>query len=263
MPRVLVAVCALLVASFAAFAQQGTVFKDASAEATFRRARVAVGRGEGVDNLKALVLKGSSRVAFGSGDLVPASVVIKILLPDHYLRVDTAGGSRLVTGFAGKNLLTAIEQEGQRSVPPAEMHDSLRKVEEARLARLLLATTAYVSPYYFITFRSIGAVQALAGPEFGGTVTTRSDYADNILEGAGRDGFFVRLFIRPNGYPVKMEYRTTKDHLNVIALDDRRESGGFLFPFRITTMDGKRTLDDLVLDEVAVNPLLTAADFRQ
>lgn len=36
---------------------------------------------------------------------------------------------------------------------------------------------------------------------------------------------------------------------------------GIRLPFRISTSDGKRTIDDLVFDQVVVNVPLGAADF--
>lgn len=260
-------VAACLISAFGLLglsAQQGAVFKDGLSESVFRSARLAVGHGEGkVAALRSMVLRGRSKVAVGDGEPVDASLEIRVLLPDHYLRIDTAGASRMLTGFAAKTLLTAMEDGGQRSAPPANMRDGLLKLEQARLARLLLGTTTYVSSEYFITFRSAGAVQAMAGPLQGraGSVSSLSSAEDNVIEGAGRDGFFVRLFVGVTKVPQKMEYLASKDRLYTIAFADRRDVDGLQIPFRITTTDGKRTIDDLFLEQAAVNPPLTPSDF--
>jgi len=245
-------------------AQDGVVFKDPASEALFRAARSAVGHGEGkVVGLQSLVLKGRSKVVVGDGEPVDALVEIKVLLPDHYLRVDSAGTSRMATGFAGKKLLTAMADGAQRSAPPQNLHDGLLKLEQARLARLLLGATTYVSTDYFITFRSTGSVQAMTGPldGSGGSLLAVTSPVDNVIEGAGRDGFFVRLSLSTTKLPVKLEYRVSRDRMNTVAFSDRRDVDGLLIPFRITTTDGKRTIDDLFLEQVLVNPPLAAPDF--
>lgn len=263
-PLVLAACLAGSFGMLALSAQQGAVFKDGQAEAIFRGAQAAVGHGEGkVVGLRTIVAKGKSKVVVGEGDPVDAQVEIRVLLPDHYLRIDTAGTSRMLTGFAGKTLLTAMEDGGQRSTPPQNLHEGLLKVEQARLARLLLGATAYVSPHYFITFRSTGAVQGMANPldARAGSVSNLSASEDNVIEGAGRDNFFVRLFVGVTRLPMRMEYRASKDRMNTIVFADRREVDGLRIPFRITTSDAKRTIDDVILEQVVVNGPLTPADF--
>ena len=244
--------------------QAGAVFKDGAAEATFRKIRTSVGHGEGrIEALQSLQLEGRSQVRVENGNIVAATVLIRVLLPDRYLRIDSANQSRMITGFAGKKLLTAIEDATDRSAPPPEMHDALRKAEEARLARFLLATVGYVSPFYFITFRSSGAVTGMGDPFMtGGTGSLRGNYEDNVVEGSGRDNLLFRLFVRPNGEPVRIEYGIGKGKTNTTAFEDRREVDGFLFPFRIVTTDGKRVMDEITLEKVTFNLPLTAGDFE-
>src|SRR5258707_936784 len=69
------------------FAQNNYQFSDPNVEDLFRYARMAAGGGL-VSNLKTLELKGRSKVDMG-GSLLDCTVDIKILLPDHYLRIDT------------------------------------------------------------------------------------------------------------------------------------------------------------------------------
>jgi hypothetical protein len=121
----------------------------------------------------------------------------------------------------------------------------------------------YVSPFYSITFRAMGGQADLAGPlQAPATTVIRDGRLDqNVIEGAGRNGFFVRLFLDGRRYPITLAYRATKDAMNEMTFADRREVDGLRLPFRISTRDGKRTIDDLVLDQISVNVPLGDADF--
>lgn len=253
-----VAVC---LAAVVLRAQDGAVFKDVAAEAFIRDSRAAIGQGEGrVLGLHTLLLRGRSRVVLGDQPAVDAAVEIKVLLPDRYVRTDVAAASRLVTGFSGNDLLTSAEDSSGVSLPPANLHAGLVKVEQARLARLLLGMAAYVSTRYFVTFRSgagvlqMSQVQASASSAVG-------RLAPNTIEGAGRDGFFVRISVDGSRFPARIEYLARKNSVNVIEFSDRRDVDGLRLPFRIRTMDGGRTIDDLTLEQIAVNLPLSDSDF--
>jgi len=48
------------------------------------------------------------------------------------------------------------------------------------------------------------------------------------------------------------------------TFSDRRSAGGMKVPYAIvTTAAGERIVDEMVFDEVAVNPKLTNADFSR
>ena len=47
------------------------------------------------------------------------------------------------------------------------------------------------------------------------------------------------------------------------AFLDRRSIGGINVPFRISTTAGERSVDELLFDDVAVNPALTKTDFSR
>jgi hypothetical protein len=245
--------------ALSAFAQDGAVFKDDAAAALFGAARGAIGHGEGrVLALQSLVLKGRSRVTQDGQGPVDCAVEIRILLPDRYLRMDVASASRMITGFSGESLLTAIEDRTEVSVPPPALHASLIKLEQARLARLLLGMAAYVSPRYFITFRSIATMQI---DRLNTSVAVSGQGEANVLEGAGRDGFFIRMFVDVAKRPTRIEYRVAKGGSNTMSFADRREVSGLQLPFKITTADAKRTIDALVLSDIQVNPTLGESDF--
>ncbi len=64
-------------------AQDHVLFTDPAAENLFRYSRMAIGSGQSVAGLRSLVFKGRSRVMIDDSTLAPATVEIKLLLPDH------------------------------------------------------------------------------------------------------------------------------------------------------------------------------------
>src|SRR2546428_3814289 len=97
-------------------AQDATQFRDPAAEDFFRYSRMALGGGA-VTKIKTLAFKGKSKTQVGNG-AIDANVEIKILLPDHYLRIDAIPTSQRISGFAGKTLLSAIRDGEAVQYPP-------------------------------------------------------------------------------------------------------------------------------------------------
>jgi hypothetical protein len=86
-------------------AQNATAFHDKQAEELFRSSRLAVSGTPGaVTKLKTLSFKGKSRLPATSGAVVDTSVQIMILLPDHYVRIDTMASGERVEGYAGSKV---------------------------------------------------------------------------------------------------------------------------------------------------------------
>jgi hypothetical protein len=137
-------VCGVLLCIRAA-AQDRTQFADPAAQDLFRFSRAAVGGGA-VSKLKSLVMKGHSRVLGNDGALMPAAVEIKFLLPDNYLRIDSANGSDKVAGYSGKTVLSVIRQNGNVQRPPDQIVPQILRNERIRAARLLLGAATYAGP---------------------------------------------------------------------------------------------------------------------
>ena len=80
----------VLAGAIAGRAQDFVTFKDQPSQDLFVASRAALARGDGsVKNLQSLILKGRARMAQDDGSQAESAVVIKVLLPDSYLRVDT------------------------------------------------------------------------------------------------------------------------------------------------------------------------------
>ena len=96
-------------------AQDFVTFKDGASQDLFVASRAALARGDGsVKNLQSLIMKGRARIAQNDGAQAESAVVIKVLLPDSYLRVDTYPAMVQATGFQGNRLLTSITEGGRR-----------------------------------------------------------------------------------------------------------------------------------------------------
>ena len=105
---------ALLLLTHAA-AQDRAQFVDPVAGELFRYSRQAVGV-EAVSKLTSLILNGRSRFVGNDGALVRGIVEIKLLLPDHYLRIDRVGDTEKIAGYAGTTVLSAIRSNGNVSL---------------------------------------------------------------------------------------------------------------------------------------------------
>ncbi len=261
-----IAVALVLVAGASLLAQDFVTFKDVASQDLFVASRAAVARGDGsVKNLRSLLFKGHARLTQDDGSSVASTVVIKILLPDAYLRVDTIAGTVKATGFEGNHLLTSITEGGQTSAPPPSLTDTLLKSERARLTRLLMGTTTALTPVLRLIGRTAPGIGAMGRPGEGVPVDPVFDNANELrlIEFSGLDGFYTRFVVDAARLPQRLDYRATKEEIWTTTFSDRREVGGLLLPYHIVT-EGRGTIrEDLRLDEIQVNPELGRRDFRQ
>ncbi len=261
-----IAAALVLVAGASLLAQDFVTFKDTAAQDIFVASRAAVGRGEGsIKNLRSLLFKGHARLLQDDGSSLESTVVIKILLPDAYLRVDTTPGTVMATGFEGAHLLTSLTQGGQTSAPPPSLTGALLKSERARLTRLLMGTTTALTPVLRLIGRTAPGLGAMGRPGEGVPVSPVYESANELrlIEFSGLDGFYARFVVDTAKLPLRIDYRATKDEIWTTTFSDRREVGGLLLPYHIVT-EGRGTIrEDLRLDEIQVNPELGRRDFRQ
>jgi hypothetical protein len=247
-------------------AQDFVTFKDQASQDVFIASRAAVARGEGsVKNLHALLLKGHARVVQDNGEAVESAVVIKILMPDAYLRVDTTGSTVKTTGFEGDHLLTSIREGGETSVPPPSLTATLLRAERARLTRLLMGSMAALTPALRLIGRTAPGIGSMERPGEGAPTAATYDSAQEMrmIEFSGLDGFYMRYVIDAAKLPLRLEYRATKEEIWTTTFSDRREVGGLLLPYHIVTQGRGGIREDLRLDEIQVNPEIGRADFKQ
>lgn len=244
--------------------QDFVTFKDRPSQDLFVASRAAVARGEGsVKDLRSLSFKGHARILQEDGTQAESAVVIKVLLPDAYLRVDTFAATIKTTGFEGSRLLTTIVEDGKASTPPASMTDALIKGERARFVRLLLGTATALTPALRLNGRSAPGLGEMERPGEGAptAATYNSANETRLIELSGPDGFYTRFVVDAARIPQRLEYRATKDEIWTMTFSDRRTTGGLLMPYRIVTNGRGGVREDLRFDEILVNPELSKSDF--
>lgn len=248
-------------------AQDSTQFTDAAAADLFRYSRMAVTGGGNIGRLRALSLKGRSRFVVNErGDLTGAVVDIKLLLPDHYLRIDTAGTSQKTAGYAGKTVLSSMHDGASVSYPPDQLRQTILQNERQRVARLLLGAITYVGGDLPMTFSSVPQSIEFVDPR----INPRTSMAVNnstaepytaLVSGAH---FSARFIVDgKNRTPAHIVFVGADKKPVTMTFEDRRSVDGLQLPFHIvTTIDG-HAIDDLVFDEILVNPELSKADFKK
>jgi hypothetical protein len=244
-------------------AQNNYQFSDPNVEDLFRYARMSVGGGA-VSNLRALQFKGRSKVDL-NGSLIDCTVDIKILLPDHYLRVDSTPTDAKLAGYAGKTVLSAIRGGGNISTPPDNLTAVILKNEKARLARFLLGTVTYVTPDVSMIFHSAGLIVEMVDPRVSAKTsgTAQGRGQPNVADISSRDGFKARLIVDGSDrMPARLLYPGSPDE-ETMTFSERREVNGLKVPFRVTTTAGGRVIDVLTFDQVLVNPEIGKGDFTR
>jgi hypothetical protein len=215
-----------------AAAAQDPGYSDAAARQLFEGARTAVLHDRPIATVRSLVFTGRVRAAAGSQES-DGQVQIKVLLPDHYSRVDTYAGAERRSGFAGTRLLTP-----SGSLPQ----------ERARFTRMMLGVLAYAPPEPRLRLQSTG----------------ESGFADTEAVDVTGPAFTARLvFERATRVPMRLVFFGERQVSVVVSFANRRTVDGLELPSRITTQTPDRVLETLMFDEMIVNADLREDQFRQ
>ncbi len=243
-------------AAAALAAQDATIFRDTQAQDLFRNSRLAVtGTPGAITRLRSLSLKGKSHLATADGSTLDASVEIKILLPDHFLRTDSTPTGERLEGYAGSKLLNVMRGGGRTSAPPDEARPQILKSERAELARLMLGIATYVSTEQPMSFFSRGTPVAMPGQPGPLGLDVIDDRGQALLR------FFVDADTK---FPARLVFWGFARDVLTMTFTDRRTAGGYQLPHRIaTTTSAGQTADELIFDEILVNPPLTKAEFTR
>ena len=240
-------------------AQNFVTFEGAGAEALFRQSRNAVGGEAAVMNITSLVMKGTARVSAGDDGPPERAIEMRVLLPDQYVRVETAGNWTKISGFSGKTLLTEIRTGTASERPPAQMMGPLLRAEKARLARLLLGLGSLATPEIWLTIRQpMGVTET--GSAFASGRTTNAAIG-RVLEATAKDNFMARAFYDATGIPLRVEYEANKRRISTV-FGDRRKIGQLNLPHTMTTTLDGMPLEEIRLSEIVLNAPLTKNDFQ-
>jgi hypothetical protein len=234
-------------------AQEPVLLRDPKAKDLFNSARIAIFGGPGgIARLQGFRFKGRSRFA-GSGDnLLLAAVEIRVLLPDRYLRIDTGTfGSRQI-GYSGDTSLDRIESATGRITSDSRGAAAVLQADRLELARLMLGVAMYASQEVPMKLQTRDTQIDMPGlPEALGIDATGETFAARIA------------FEGKSHLPVRVVFWSGDRTVLTSAFSDRRSIGGIKVPYAIVTTAGERIVDEMLFDEVVVNPKLTKADFSR
>ena len=130
----------------------------------------------------------------------------------------------------------------------------------------LLGAATYVGPDLALTFRSVPKSIEMVDPRVNArtAVTIENSTAEPFVTLVTGDRFAARLVVDGSTRaPTHIEYTGQDKSPVVVTFSDRREVAGLLMPFRIVTTSNGRLVDELVLDEILVNPELSKSDFKR
>jgi hypothetical protein len=248
-------------------AQDQTLFTDVAAENLFRYSRMAVGTGPAVAGLRSLVLKGRSRLLVDSNaPLASATVEIRLLLPDHYLRIDTIGTAERRAGYAGNAILSSIRDGANVSYPPDQLRRQLLQNGRFHVIRFLLGAVTYVTPELVLTFHSVPKSVEMVDPRISARTTTAVDMSGNLepyTANVTGEEFDARFIIDgTTRMPSRIEYHAADKKDMVLRFEDRRRVAGLLLPFHIVTTSAGRVVDEVIFDQILVNSELSKGDFK-
>jgi hypothetical protein len=234
-------------------AQEPELLRDPKARELFASARIAIFGGPGgIARLRALHFKGRSRFAGTGSDLLSAAVEIRVLLPDRYLRVDSGSFGRRQSGYTGSQTLDRIEDGAGRVASDTRSAATTLQTNRSALARLMLGVAMYVSQDVPMKLQTRDTPIDMPGlPEALGIDATGERFAARMA------------FDGKSHLPVRLVFWSGDRTVLTTAFADRRSVGGLQVPYSIVTIEADRIVDELLFDEVAVNPPFSQADFRR
>ncbi len=232
-----------------------------SASEAVASAREALG-GTHVDAVKALLLQGESRALnLANSQMSPPTLLeIRILMPDHYVRIERTESMERRSGFSGQTVLNAIKPLKPDVNVSGSWGPEQIKTERNTVARLLLG--ALVRSDMLQGLRPVSAsghTIAFEAPD-GFAATLELDAATRIPV-----RLTYRSFVRfppPSGQPITGPPPGTDADVTV-TFGERRAVAGVLLPHRITTTAKELALSELRFHKIVVNSGLTRDDFSK
>ena len=199
--------------------------------------RAAVAGGQPLPPVQSLKMSGRLRAAVDRDTTTDGTVDIRIQLPRRYLRIDTIGSTRRVSGFDGDRVLTSGRgRAGDRL-----------QLERGQLARMMLGAAALLVGDERVDIQPGGEE---AFPD------TRT------LDLTAKSWSLRYVMDATTALPLRLVYFGTGRGTTITSFADRREVAGYRWPHRVTTTTAELVLETLMFDEILINPPLTNADFR-
>jgi len=252
---------ALVVFAIASSVLSAAQTRQSAPESALASAREALG-GAHVAGVKSLLLQGESQALnLANSQMSPPTLLeIRVLLPDHYLRIDMTETIERRSGFSGGTVLNAIKPLKPDVNVSGSWGPEQIKTERYTIARLILGLLARGDVLQGLRpAAATGNTITFEAPE--GFVATLELDGPTRVPVRLRYRSFVR-FPPPGGQPI-MGPPPGTDADVTIAFSERRAVGGVLLPHRITTTAKEFTLSDLRFHKIVVNPGFTREDFTK
>jgi hypothetical protein len=235
--------------------------RDPAPEDVLASARKALAGGQ-TDSVKSLRLHGRSQsLNLATAQAAePRQLEIRILLPDHFLRIERTDAIEWRYGFSGDVLLNAMKPLKPDVNVGGSWGPEQLKIERLTAARLVLGMLARADV--------LAGVRPIA-----------SDASATTIEGP--DGFKAMLELDPSTrIPLRLRYQSgvrlpppggqplggppPSTQAEVIQeFLERRAVVGVLIPHRVMTTAKGFTLSDLRFDKIVVNPGFRPGDFTK
>ena len=264
--------------------------QEGKTSAILAEARNALGGNTALNAIRSLRMTGAASRTLGPLR-VAGDVVIEVVFPDRYVRVDRvslgARSSEMATGFNGGRLIQrATGADGVRVEPAAMLPPELKArglqsaLASARqdVGLLLLGFFCSASDIYPVQFAHSGSAES-------------PDGTADVVDVLGDDGLMARLFIdtttrlplmvswmgpnvtaamrsqsraEPGAEPASLETLMTRLQVPVehrLYFADYRPVGALKWPFRIRRSVGGEVIEELTFERFAVNPAVDPRTF--
>ena len=128
---------------------------------------------------------------------------------------------------------------------------SILYTNRSQLARLMLGVATYASQANPLTLQTRGTPREMPGP------------SDPLgIDIVGDDGWVARFVLEGTSHlPARIQHWGANHLLLATVFTDHRAVGDMKVPYHIVTTAGDRIIDEMVFDEIEVNPKLTKTDF--
>jgi hypothetical protein len=252
---------ALVVFAIASSALSAAQTRGTAPEAALASAREALG-GAQVAGVKSLLLQGESQALnLANSQMSPPAVLeIRVLPPDHYVRIDITETIEQRAGFSRETVLNAIKPRKPDVNVGGSWGPEQIKTERYAIARLMLGLLARTDMVQGLRPAAADANSIAFEAPDGFAATLDFDPSTRVPVRL-RYRSFVR-FPPPAGQPIK-GLPPGADADVTVAFSERRVVGGVLLPHRITTTAKEFTLNELRFHKIVVNPALAPEDFAK
>lgn len=268
-------------------AQPGDIVaKDERAKETLDRAFKALGGKDKIDEIKALIIRGTETIIPNEGQIVltgPTKFEYKILLPDSFLNINISIPNANPNGISRGKLVPPYYTDEvfaqMAASSTTERAETVKKNMAIRESEIVKERTKQWLRFLIGTIMKPGATKLIisSGSNSGAFTLTEEDGTAEEIEFDSKTGYPSVIRYKNEPKPVfgtltisdgKIRVDTINDKASVkpvdcwIRFENRFSVNGFMIPGVITTKNSDTHLNELRIEEVLINPSLNLKDFE-